>query len=206
MASEQQHQAIERAIRACQQRRAEQRRQEEKQRKQEEKRRAEKRRQQERLAECQQYEQRFRADQLTQADDERAGSLAPIVRRLARGQLKHEDVEAEFAKLPCAGTSAENAIGTTYAQLVAATTPGWLLTRTPSKSVRQLVVQYRESIDAESLKHLSGHIDVSARQAVRSGQQEDIERFATLCRWKQQLGLKQLGNCIAVLDLAAANK
>lgn len=202
-ASAAQQQAISKAEASCAAKRERARRAEEARKKAEAKRLAAEKARKERLERCDQLKRAFESGTLDAAAKQTAGQHAGLLERLAQERTEPADVTASLEGLPCLDTKLADAVGAAFARQLAATASTWLRTETPSKAVRDLVIEHRAAVETDALLNLGAHIDKAASRAVMTGKPEHVERFRVLCELTRSLELPKLGNCIAVLDLAA---
>jgi hypothetical protein len=201
-ASAAQRGAIDRQRAACQQQRADARRFTEERRLAEQKRLEEERQRREHLERCARLGRHFEGKALDATDDETAGRYAALLRRLAEGGVRTEDVSEDLGELPCADMPTGTTIGVALARAAIASAPVWLPNEVPSPTVARLLVDQQSALSPESRRIFGDHVEQLAGQGLHSGQTKNVVHWALVCKVKVAITPPHQGNCVAVLDLA----
>ncbi len=150
---------------------------------------------------CDRLARNIEGGTLGRTDEALAKGAAPLLRRVAQGQLRPADVSAELQPTGCEGTPGGDRIARAVAEAVVASGPRWLTLTSLSKSVRKLVAAQWSKLPAERRKLFDGHIEEIARRALRSGQGEEMDRCLQLCKLKEEAKAVLGDHCQAALSL-----
>lgn len=186
----------------CEQLRDKQRAAEEARRREAERKAAAEKKRREHLTQCESLAKHIEEGTFGSPDEAVSKGAAPLLRRVAHGNVTEADVGAALPALPCDGTPGGDRIALVVARVVVDQGPYWLTLTSPSKTMAKLLADQWTKLNADRQKLFDGHVEEVARRALRSGDGEAMDRCLQLCRIKEQAKVALGGNCQAALSLA----